>query len=119
MNNRKLLLLPLMAFAFSGCQALSDALTNHTTSASPMPIVMDYQQIDLVKLLDPDHHAQTDAGAAAWATLTPGQQLDLAFAAFHTKYPGEPERKRRDEIQERMLGASISCAANIWLICKP
>jgi hypothetical protein len=105
MNSRVLFLLPLIAFELAGCSSFTDALTNRTASAGPKPIIVEYEQIDLVHLLDPQHYAETTVGST-WGTLTPGQQIDLAFAAFHTKYPGEPERKRRDEIQERMLGAS-------------
>lgn len=88
-----------------GCDWLADRVSDHTTTAGPKPLAIAYETVDLPALLDPERHAKRKLGAE-WDTLPEGKRIDLAFSAFHTEYPVETERDRRDQVQERLLGIS-------------
>lgn len=95
-----------MAFGpMTGCGFVADNISNQTTAAGPKPLSVPYEEVHLPYLLDPENYAQAEYGAG-WDDLPEGKKIDLAFHAFHTRYPAETERARRDQIQERLLGIS-------------
>lgn len=69
---------------------------------------MAYDSFDLIQLLDPTGKAAT-RDPVAWKALDEGQRIDQAFGQFHTDTDGldpEKQKAKRNQIQERLLGAS-------------
>lgn len=92
-------------FLVSACGWIADKTSDQTTTAGPKPLSTDYEEVHLPFLLDPDGRAK-EAYGAGWDALSEGKKIDLAIDAFHTMYPPETERDRRDQVQERLLGIS-------------
>src|SRR5688572_33492505 len=90
--------------AASGCSALY----GQTSTAGARPFPMDYEAIDLVHSLDPQGKAAA-AHKKNWVKFDQGKQIDLAFYQYHQEMrsqTAETQVASRDEIQERILGAS-------------
>jgi hypothetical protein len=62
-----------------------------------------FEQIDLVSLLDPDGRAQKQR--PSWNSIDPGDQIDFATDAFY-RYNASELVLRRNRVQERILPAS-------------
>jgi hypothetical protein len=88
----------------SGCAWVADEISSDTTTAGPKPISVDFEEVHLPALLDPEGKAK--ANTPDWDLLSEGKRIDLAFHAFHSEYDTGTERERRDQVQERLLGIS-------------
>ncbi len=105
-----------LACLLAGCEVLGKAQEEDITTAGARLLDMDYEQVDLVALLDPAAKAKNGyvpllGDPPTWETLPAGRKIDLAFAAYHETENqlnlDEGARKvRRDHVQERLLGAS-------------
>ncbi|GAB2174587.1 hypothetical protein [Dongia sp. agr-C8] len=84
----------------SGCSSWSKEPATH-------PFQSEFKPIDLVALLDPA--GTTPLFSANGTTLDEGQRIDLAFQRYHAISDGKPPEAQaaaRDQIQERLIGAS-------------
>jgi hypothetical protein len=109
-----------------------------TSTAGARLLETNYEQLDLVALLDPEgrakqKHVALTGNAPLWEDLPEGKRIDLALDAYHAKetadkVPETDRKQHRDQIQERLLGASnemcyrykrylqnLRSDANFWL----
>ena len=117
--------------ALSGCAQLSAILNENKTTGegseqflavdkhSPYPAIRraEFEQVNLVELIDPEGDAQHGLLARAWkdtkndgGSIKWGQRYDLAFAAFRSRAdsPINPKKLHRNAVQDRILGVSTS-----------
>nr|WP_298685622.1 hypothetical protein [uncultured Dongia sp.] len=122
----------------SGCESWDwgDQEESDYSTAGARLLDTKYEQVDLIAMLDPDGAAKEKYNPkpgepATWDELPAGRKIDLAFDAYHAGETGVEDdlRKRnRDQIQERLLGASnemcyrykrflqnLNSDANFWL----
>lgn len=100
----------------AGCDTLGEMQEEDPTTAGARLLNLNYEQIDLITLLDPEGRAKNGYAPLlgeppTWEQVPIGRQIDLAFSAYHKREveleTKEPERRsHRDQIQERLLGAS-------------
>ena len=95
----------------SGCAApgryMSETSAVDTAGAYQLVSRADFEDIDLVRLLDPEGAAEKALSPKPWKDLSLGQKIDTAFRQFHlTHRSSGDERTARDQIQERVLAAS-------------
>lgn len=108
-----------LSIVLSGCDWIERQVADSQPSIAdgghlvlPNPMEKENQTVNLVSVLDPKRHAETElaeqsGGSEAWNRLTEGQKIDLAFLAFYDRsvYSEDPSL-RRNKIQERLLAAS-------------
>ncbi|MDH4450905.1 MAG: hypothetical protein QE265_09975 [Rhodoferax sp.] len=85
---------------------------------SPYPAIRreDFEQVNLVELIDPEGNAKNGDLASAWKDTGEGnnkdmgRRFDLAFAAFRLRAdsPHNPKKLQRNAVQDRILGVSTS-----------
>ena len=107
----QIVLVALAVSFVSGCAApgryLSETAAVDTAGAYQLVPRADFEDIDLVRLLDPHGAAEKALTPEKWKLLSQGQRIDAAFQQFHDIHRSKgDERKARDQIQERVLAAS-------------
>jgi hypothetical protein len=108
-----------------GCSAIDSNLeeTKYTDTVSAFQLVNReaFENIDLVRLLDPtlqgpkqweNQQTPTDTSSPIFQYKTNhailnGVDVDFAFTAFDDRTPDNLKKQRRNEVQERILAASV------------
>lgn len=115
MNTRMIVVALVIAFA-SGCGLNPKRYSVETSAvdaAGAFQLIPrdEFEDIDLVRLLDPSGTAQAeadkDASRGKWDKLSPGQKIDAALLRYYLNHATKDEQRTwRDRIQERILAAS-------------
>jgi hypothetical protein len=71
------------------------AETNAVDTAGAFQLVPrdEFEDIDLVRLLDPTGTAEKTAGPDAWKKLSAGQKIDAALEQFYKNHPSPGEHE--------------------------
>lgn len=98
----------ILLFAFSGCSKFGPEFGlwgSGRVNPSGVNQLFDkeFEEIDLITLLDPKGKAKE---GITWEDLSDQEKLDRAFEAFYHEDYAEDGKRRRNQVQERILTAS-------------